>query len=68
MLALLDVEEKTCNGCGGWLPETTDPGNEGKYRADEPIRCHRCTALHSKRSDYQEPHHQALVLWPAELR
>jgi len=68
VLALLDFEEKSCSHCGGWLPDTTDPKNEGKYQALDPIRCHRCTALHSKRADYNEPHHQALVLWPTDLR
>lgn len=32
-----------CPGCGHPLDETTDPDNEGGYRADK-VRCHACHA------------------------
>lgn len=30
-----------CNGCGGWLDETTHPDNDGKYDG-QLIACHKC--------------------------
>ncbi|WP_033288248.1 hypothetical protein [Amycolatopsis jejuensis] len=69
VLAYLDYELLTCSGCGGYIPETTAAENEGRYEAEAPHRCHRCTAIARKREDYEEaPHASALVLWPTELR
>ncbi|MGW6913706.1 hypothetical protein ACWGB8_07790 [Kitasatospora sp. NPDC054939] len=41
-LALLQVEDETCSGCGQPLAESTDPDSEYRYVA-EVIRCHACT-------------------------
>jgi hypothetical protein len=69
VLALLDVESQQCPGCRGWLPETTDNSNEGRYRASTPHRCHRCTAIQQKQAEYEKAKEPAaLVMWPAELR
>lgn len=65
VLALLEAEAQTCR-CGGWLPETTDPENEGRYRARPPVRCHRCDALHTFMQSYE--HDPARVIWPVEKR
>lgn len=54
MLALAEREALSCGGCGGWLPETTSIDNDDRYAAEQPIRCHSCTAqsiaqeLHAK--------------------
>src|SRR5690606_3854254 len=45
VLALAEYERSVCGGCGGWLPETTDPKNEGRYVSKGAIRCHRCDVL-----------------------
>lgn len=70
MLALLEVEESTCAGCGGWLEETTDPANAERYLAHEPVRCHRCTALARKADDLARrgTDHQHALRIPVELR
>lgn len=68
MLALLYLEEQTCR-CGGFIPETTAPENEGRYRPKPPIRCHRCDALNAAmEADASERGRQdpAVVLFPIE--
>ena len=64
VLALAEYERSVCGGCGGWLPETTDPKNEGRYVSKGAIRCHRCDVLHAARS--AEEAHPAHVAWPIE--
>jgi len=68
VLALLAYEAQVCHGCGGWLPETTDGDNDGRYHVDIPGRCYRCTAIHKKQDEYEKQNPRALVLWPAELK
>lgn len=73
MLAYLDWEALTCSGCGGYLPETTDADNDGRYVAGVPHRCYRCHAIEAQRAEYEKPDSgtkfpRALVVWPAELR
>ncbi|MFD5081856.1 hypothetical protein ACFWOG_04340 [Kitasatospora sp. NPDC058406] len=41
-LALLQVEDETCRGCGQPLGESTSPELEEGWTA-EVIRCHACT-------------------------
>lgn len=43
-----------CPGCGLDLNETTDPDNEGAYEAPLPVRCHACTPLEHRKSEYKE--------------
>lgn len=40
---MLAEEADECPGCRGSLTESTEAGNEFRYRA-EAIRCHRCAA------------------------
>lgn len=64
MLALAEREALTCNGCNGWLPETTLLENDGRFRPPKPIRCHSCEALaigQKLRGDEKYPHVQR---WP----
>ena len=68
VLAWIEYEAAKCPGCNGWLAETTDPGNEGRFDADDPVRCFRCDALHRKQDEYKEhPNRAAQVLWPVKL-
>ncbi len=54
-----------CHGCGGYLPDTTDP--EGRWVASEPYRCLRCDAAQTKQSRYTESRNpSALVVWPVD--
>ncbi|MFF4600552.1 hypothetical protein [Amycolatopsis sp. NPDC001319] len=72
VLAYLDFEQLSCVGCGGYLPETTDVENEGRYVAEPPGRCHRCDAIERQRKEYEDdetvPFPRALVVWVANLR
>jgi hypothetical protein len=64
MLALAEWERLTCNGCGGWLPETTALENSDNYAPPKPIRCHCCEALaisQELRSSKERPQVQR---WP----
>ena len=45
ILGLHLKRREDCDRCGGYLPETTDPANEGRYEAVGPILCHSCEAL-----------------------
>ncbi|WP_326565073.1 hypothetical protein VSH64_24845 [Amycolatopsis rhabdoformis] len=65
----MDFEALTCNGCGGYLPETTDPENEARYLTEPPHRCHRCTSIAAKQENYQKAKHpNAYVAWPTFLK
>jgi hypothetical protein len=67
-MALLDYEASLCSGCGHPLEETTDPDKEFKYRAQMPVRCHRCTASAQAMDSFQDmPHPEALHI-PVILR
>lgn len=48
------IELDQCPGCGLPLSETTDPDNEGKYEAPPPMRCHACTPLEHRKSEYTQ--------------
>lgn len=63
MLALARYRAMTCPGCGGWLPDTTDPSADDDYVIADPVRCHRCTA-HEIAADRAAtyPHPRALML------
>jgi hypothetical protein len=69
VLAWIDYERSLCSGCGGYLPETTDPENESRYKAGLPHRCHRCDAVQSRQADYRDAKNpSALRIWPVELK
>ena len=60
--ALTLYEAALCSGCGHPLTETTGPdvyhaGNrDGTYwfEAPDPVVCHGCAALHTKRDEYKD--------------
>jgi len=60
MLALAEIRDDTCRGCGGALSETTLKENEHQYQVGLPHRCHRCTALAQAQDKHDGPHPQAL--------
>ena len=57
--------------CGGYLPDTTAPDADERYKADEPVRCHLCTARYAAQAAHLDgphsPHPQALM-WPVRRR
>ena len=62
-LSLMEYENSLCPGCKHPLEETTKPENEYRYRAEIPMRCHRCTAIAMAGDTYQDaPHASALLL------
>lgn len=68
VLGLLEYEAQVCHGCGGWIPETTNGENDGRYVVDPPGRCFRCKAIHAKQEDYEKQNPRSLVIWLARLR
>jgi hypothetical protein len=68
MLALHRCEQWTCNGCGGWLPETM--GHEAEdYEVDPPTVCGKCRAL-AIHQEYQARDEKYLnvLRWNAKLK
>jgi hypothetical protein len=58
MLALALYREGLCPTCTGVLADTTAPENEGKYRAELPLKCFRCEAFglsHDAYADQPQP-------------
>jgi hypothetical protein len=69
VLAFMKWEDGMCPGCGGLLAETTDPKSEDHWRADDPVRCFRCTALHAKQESYSDhPYRRSQMIWPVRRR
>lgn len=65
VFAYLDYEAQSCHGCGGYLPDTTDP--TGRWVASDPSKCFKCEALRTKQSAYSDVKHpDAFVIWPVE--
>lgn len=67
MLAL-GLYRADLHDCGHRLSESTRPDAEGRYLAEAPTRCHACTAIAAKQSDYTEVKHARALLWRAERR
>jgi len=65
--ALQDYEATLCKGCGHPLEETTKPEHDGAYRADLPIRCHRCTAAGAAQEAYGENPQPEALMFPIIL-
>jgi hypothetical protein len=61
MLALAEIRSDTCDGCGGYLPETTSAEYDGEVFAERSATCHVCLALSVRRdADSQEKHPQSV--------
>jgi uncharacterized protein with PIN domain len=59
MLALRMYRASRCPSCGGDLAVTTAPENEGMFKKNLPVTCHRCVAFsvsHQAYADYPHPH------------
>lgn len=65
-VALLAEEADECPRCCGPMTETTDPGNEFRYRA-EAIRCHKCVAQQREMTDHDKRGNPAGLLVVATL-
>lgn len=60
-----------CPSCGGLATECQAPENDGRYAADDPIRCHRTTALleiQDRHSKSEVRHGEALMWEQPQLR
>ncbi|HEY9414796.1 MAG TPA: hypothetical protein VIQ30_08575 [Pseudonocardia sp.] len=68
MLALDLHEALTCSGCGGYLPHTTAPEADDAYKAELPIRCHRCTAIAIGADAYSDTPHAHALRFPTRLQ
>lgn len=67
VLALGRYETQIHGACGGYLPETTDPANEGAFQATAPHRCHKCTAIGAASGAYRESPQPQALLYPVEF-
>jgi hypothetical protein len=67
MLALHDYESRLCSGCHQPLDQTTKREHDGAYRAELPIRCHRCTASLQAQEAYQESPNPQALMFPIDL-
>jgi hypothetical protein len=71
MLALAQCERLTCEGCGGWLPDTTEH-MASHYNPDPaPYACGSCLALGAVQRAYAEdyPNDMHATRWaPPEVR
>lgn len=72
ILALAQHRQETCDGCGGHLPETTDPANEARYDVVGPFLCFRCEAIGRGRDGFAQSREKNPVhnmnRWSAHLR
>lgn len=68
MLAYAEYQGLVHAACGGYLPETTDPANEGAYRGQAPRRCHKCTAIAQAAAPYRENPHPQALMYPIEFK
>lgn len=56
-LALIDLEDTTCNGCGGDLRKTLEPFREGfHYEVDTETVCWSCASLEMVKRDESKAH------------
>lgn len=62
MLALTAFEESLCPVCGGLVSECQAIENDGRFKADPPVRCHRTTAvLAAQEGEGDRKHERALI-------
>lgn len=47
------LEQLTCSGCGGWLPDTTDPDYAALV---DQAKCYGCQSLSIVQRDAQHAH------------
>jgi hypothetical protein len=60
--------QMSCDGCGGWLPDTT-LGEVEDWDVPPPWRCKRCTAIAYRQEVYAEKNkHVHATRWTAERR
>ena len=72
ILALAEYRKQICEGCNGYLPETTVPANEGRYDVVGPFLCHSCEALGRTRTGFAQSREKNPVhnmnRWSVSLR
>jgi hypothetical protein len=72
ILALAQHRREECDQCGGYLPETTDSANEGRYEVVGPFLCHSCEALGRTRAGFAQSREKNPVYnmnrWSSRLR
>jgi hypothetical protein len=68
MLALAEIRADTCDGCGGYLPETTSKEYDGEVFAERYATCHVCLALSVRRAAESEEKHPRAVRYAVKRR
>lgn len=64
-LALMQRDQLTCTGCGGWLPDTSTTSWED-YEVGSPHRCGKCTAIQKKAEGHKPKEQMEALRWGAE--
>lgn len=69
MLALAQLRQETCDGCGRPLAESTLKANEFAYDVT-PVPCHACERVAAARDNYMENNrkHSAPARWSIDFR
>jgi hypothetical protein len=67
MVALAVYEAGLCPSCGRPRSVCTDKANEGRFRADLPMRCHATTAALEAQKGYKKSLHPQALLFHALL-
>ncbi len=66
--ALHLVESQECGNCKESLVDSTDPAREGRYVAEQPIRCHKCTAIGQQAEAYRDNGQPHALLYPVRYQ
>lgn len=72
-MALIAIEDDTCQGCGEPLSESMSPDHNpdtgsARYESGLPSRCHACTAIAERAKGYQdEKTHPGALRFGVEL-
>ena len=66
-LALAVYEDILCVGCGHPTHLTMDKANQRLWAADDPIRCHACTARDKKAEQYTDARYPQALRFPVRL-
>lgn len=65
--AFQEMERSTCSGCGVPMSQGMDPTLQDRWRAGLPYRCHPCTAIKTKASEYAESDVPEALRFPVQI-
>lgn len=66
--ALQEYEDGLCSGCGHSMQDTFNAALQHKWLAENPVRCHACTARSRKAEQYSDAIAPEALRFPVVLR